>query len=74
MEYMTDNLGDEAALTKGLEQLVEITKDDGTTVNDDGKHVIGKIMNDYIVNEDIQTYSCQVLCNLAMTGKLIIQV
>ncbi|KAK2150896.1 hypothetical protein LSH36_383g00000 [Paralvinella palmiformis] len=67
MEYMTDNLGDEAALTKGLEQLVEITKDDGTTVNDDGKHVIGKIMNDYIVNEDIQTYSCQVLCNLAMT-------
>ena len=72
MEYLTDNLGDEMALNKGLEQLIEITKEDGSTVNNDGKHVIGKIMNDYLVNEEIQTYSCQVLCNLAMTGMLVV--
>ncbi len=68
MEYLTDNLGSEAAVREAMEHLADVTMDDTTSVDNDGKHVIVKAMMDYLADSDIQAWGCQILLNLITTG------
>ena len=68
VEYLVDNLGNETCVKNSFEYLAELTKENGASMEPTGKRVIAKAMKDYMSEEDVQVWGCQILNNLVVTA------
>ena len=69
VDYILDNLVNEACVKQGMHYLAQITKEENSSIDKSGKRVIAKAMKDYIQEAEVQISGCNVLNNVVPTGE-----
>ena len=70
VDYLGANLGNENCVREALEYLSQLTKEDGSNLDNTSKSIILRAMNDYVAERDIQVAGCNTLNNLVMGGEI----
>ena len=73
VDYLLDNLVNEACVKQAMPMLVALTKEEGATMDTNSKRVVAKAMKDYMVEWDIQMWGCQIFNNLVITGRFSVK-
>ena len=68
VDYLLDNLANEACVKQAMSALVTLTREEGATMDTNSKRVLAKSMKDYMVEWDIQMWGCQIFNNLVIAG------
>ena len=69
IEYLKVELETEPNVREALECLAEMTKEDGSVIDKNGKILIAKAMRDWIDVVEIQISGCNILNNLIVSGE-----